>query len=709
MLRGSNMDFNQAFKKKYKKQKKKKSQLPFRLNILFIAVFLIFSLLIVQLGVVQILNGEEAQRQIDQTENTPTEKSVPRGKFYDSNYDLVVDNKAVKSITYTPPKNGDTADDKLKLAEDLASYITIYKEEEELEDAVTDRDKREYYYLENTEDIQDRLTEEELDLDPSERYQKELDAITEEEIENFDWNHDLLNVIAIRKELDEAQELSSHVVVNEGLTDEEYALVSEHLPQLNGIDAVIDWDREPAFGETFNSFLGGITSSDEGIPQDRSQFYLANGYKRNDRVGTSGLEEQYENVLRGRKEKVQYTTSTRGEVLSSDVVVEGQRGKDLTLTVDMEFQQAVDEIVQEELETAINNPANNNGYLEDALAVVMNPQTGDILAMSGSHYNREDKEYENQAYRTIYDAHEVGSSIKGATLLAGYQEGIVDIGSVLVDESLYIQSTPTFSSIGAAMGPIDDLTALEKSSNVYMGKIAIQMAGATYQRNEILHNFDYAAFDKLRSYYSQFGLGSSTGIDLPYEATGLAGSDVDQGNLLYMAIGQYDTYTTLQLAQYVSTIANDGYRMKPRLVNEIREPSGEEGVPGKVIESFEPEVMNKIDMDQKYIDRVQEGFRRVYTSGTARSYWSGIPYEVAGKTGTAERPQYNEDGDKIADTDNLTLVGYTPLEEPELAFAVIVPENGTEGETHKAHHEIGKRIVETYYDMQEEQSEEDEE
>lgn len=111
------------------------------------------------------------------------------------------------------------------------------------------------------------------------------------------------------------------------------------------------------------------------------------------------------------------------------MVVEGQRGKDLILTVDMELQQQVDKIVEEELRTAINHPVNNNGYLEDAMAVVMNPQTGEILAMSAIRYDRENKEYVNNAYRTIYDAHAPGSAIKGATMLAGYQSGVIDIGT----------------------------------------------------------------------------------------------------------------------------------------------------------------------------------------------------------------------------------------------------------------------------------------
>ncbi|MDX8045976.1 penicillin-binding protein 2 [Gracilibacillus sp. S3-1-1] len=686
------------------KAKKKKGQVPIRLNILFISVFLIFSLLIVQLGVVQILNGQEAQHQINQAENTPTEKAVPRGKMYDSNHQLILDNQAVKSITYTPPKNGDTAQKRLEIAEQLADYITIIKDEKKLDKTIRERDKKEYWYLQKQDRVHDLLTAEEREeLSKSEEYQAELDAITVDNLAEIDWTPDLKNVIAIKKELDSAKELSPHIVVNDGLTEEEYALVAEHLNDLPGIDAVIDWDRKEIFGETLSSFFGKLTTSEQGIPSENSQYYLSHGYTWNDRVGTSGLEQEYEHILRGRKEKVKYSTDSNGNVISSDIIVPGERGKDLVLSVDMDFQTEVDKIVEEELKTAINNPASNSGYLEDALAVVMNPQTGDVLALSGIHYDKEKKEYLNQAYKTIYDAHEPGSAVKGATLLAGYQEGVVDIGSRLSDRAIKIQSTPKFSSHKYLGNSISDLYALEESSNVYMARIAIAIAGATYQENKPLYNFDYSAFNTMRNYYSQFGLGIKTGIDLPFEATGVTGANPAQGNLMHLAIGQYDTYTTLQLAQYVSTIANGGYRMKPRLVKEIREPGNGEGQPGNILEAFSPEVLNRVDMDEKYIDQVQEGFRRVFTNGTAANQWRGFPYEVAGKTGTAQRTKYktDEDGEpvKVAETENLSLVGYSPLKDPEIAFAIIVPENGTGIGRHQVHHAIGKRIVEAYYKM----------
>ncbi|MDX8047696.1 penicillin-binding protein 2 [Gracilibacillus sp. S3-1-1] len=680
-----------------KNKKRKHAQVPMRLNILFIAIFLIFSLLIVQLGIVQIINGEEASRQVSQTENTPSEKAVPRGKMLDKNHRLIVDNDPKKAITYTPPKNGDSAQDRLKLATKLAGFITMIKDQEELEDTIRERDQKEYWYLKNRDKIEERLTEEQKEeLEPSERYQEELELITESDLAKIDWTPELYNILAIKKELDAAYELSTHTIVNEGLTDKEFATVAENLHELSGIDAVIDWEREPQFGDTLSSFIGNVTSSDEGIPSENSQYYLSNGYTRNDRVGTSGLEEQYEHVLRGRKEKVQYETDAYGTVINSDIVVEGERGKDLVLTVDMELQKELDKIVEDELKKAINHPVNNNGYLEDALLAMMNPQTGEIIGLSGFRYDREKKEYVNNAYRTVYDAHVPGSSIKGATVLAGYQSGVIDIGSYLSEQPIKIGDTvkSSYSNFGSSL---NDVQALEKSSNVYMMRIAIAMSGANYRYGDSLRNFNYDSFDELRYYYDQFGLGVQTGIDLPFEAIGVKGTNqTEAGKYLDLSFGQYDTYTTLQLVQYASTIANGGYRMRPHFVKEIREPGGENGSPGKIIQSIQPEIMNRVEMDDKYISRVQEGFRRVYTTGTASGRWSGFPYEMAGKTGTAQNPQF-KDGKKVADTHNLTLVGYSPVENPEVAFAVVVPKNGT-GSQYPVHHEIGKRAVKAYYD-----------
>ncbi|MGM0523083.1 MAG: peptidoglycan D,D-transpeptidase FtsI family protein [Bacillota bacterium] len=690
------------------KKKKKRAQTAMRLNILFLFVFLLFSLLILQLGVVQILNGEEARERLNETENAKTSIAVPRGLMFDADGELVVDNEPVRSITYTPPKNGDSHLTKISIAEKLATMVMMAEDIEGLNDIVNERDKKEFWYVsdeENRKLIEERLTEDDEELTSGELYQRQLDLITPEDYNSLDWSDDYqLNVVAIKKELDQAIELSPHVIKNEDVTDEEYAQVSEHLNLLPGIDAKIDWNRVYPFEDTFRTFIGNITDADQGIPRDNQDYYLKLGYSWNDRVGESGLEQQYEDVLRGQKEVIQYTIDNDGDIVGTKTVQDGKAGNDLVLTVDMDFQQALDEIVKDELEKYIAQDPYRNRHMEDALVAALDPQTGAVLGMTAAHYNHDEDTFENQPHRVVYDGHIPGSSIKGATVLTGYQTGVIDIGTVLNDRPIKIAGTPIKKS-WRNFGLLNDLKALEQSSNVYMFEIAMRIATANYNYNEPLRSFDQSSFQTMRNYFQQFGLGSKTGIDLPFEATGYIGSNiVDGGLLLDFAIGQYDTFTTLQLAQYVSTIANDGYRLAPYLVKEEHAANGNKASLGPVVTSKSPNLLNRIDMDDRYIERVQQGFRLAATEGTGRSNWANNPYDVAVKTGTAQNYFY-VDGEE-QQTNNLTLVGYAPYDEPEVAFAIVIPRAGVGNDQNGIHHNIGNRLIDAYFDIKEEKANE---
>lgn len=688
---------------KEKKQQYKKAQLPFRLNILFFFVFLLFSILILQLGIVQILRGESYQAEIDETILDTTKIPVPRGKMYDRNYRVIVDNQPLYSITYTPPK-GVQAKDKYELAKKLSNFISMRDEEGKLP-RVSERNKKDYWYLENEEEALSRLSSEEIkDLTPAEQYQLVLDRITNEEINSL--SEEDLEIIAILRELDKAYALTPQVIKNENITIEEYARIAEHLDQLPGINVSIDWDREYPFDDTFKSFLGRITSQEEGILADKEQYYLTHGYSRNDRVGRSGLEEQYESLLRGRKEQIQYTTNKQGQVIDSKVVVSGERGKDLVLTIDMDFQQKVDEIVRSELETALSTHPQANQFIDHAIAVVMHPKTGEILAISGFQYNHDEKTIESAPLLAVNAAHEPGSVVKGATILTGYETGVIRPNEVIHDRPIKIAGTPTKAS-WMNLGPINDLDAIKRSSNVYMYFIAMRLGGEyNYQYNKTIR-FNPDAFQKIRYYFNQFGLGVETGIDLPFEATGYVGErNVQAGNLQDFSIGQFDTYTAMQLVQYVSTIANDGYRVRPHLLKEVREPSVSNSNLGPVYQVVNPQVMNRISMSDEYIRRVQEGFRKVYQEqgGTGYNYWKDKPYNPAGKTGTAEREIY-VDGKKYQ-TQNLTLVGYAPYDDPEIAFSIVVTNLGNIRGQYQINHNIGTRIMDAYFGIEEASGEE---
>ncbi|QFT89857.1 Penicillin-binding protein H [Bacillus sp. THAF10] len=680
-----------------KQKKKKKNYVPSRLNLLFFAVFLLFSALILRLGFVQIVFGEDYRKEVDRTENVTVNTLVPRGKIFDRNHNVVVDNTPLNAITYTRMQST-SAQEQLEVAKKLSEVITMDTEK------IQERDKKDYWILTRKEEAAALITKEDRkkvadgDIEESELYQLQLDRITEKHLNEI--TKEELEVLAIFREFNKGYSLTPQIVKNENVTAKEFAMVSEMLSELPGVDITTDFVRSYQFDSTLGSVFGKVSTSETGIPREREDEFLARGYSRNDRVGISQIEAQYENVLQGQKARVRNITDTAGNLLRQEKVFDGQRGKDLVLSVDMEFQQKVEEILIDAIYQTRAEQGAKARFLTRAFVVVMNPQTGEVLSLAGKQLVKDEEDGQLKMYDhalgAIQEAYEPGSTVKGATVLSGYQHGVISPGSYFYDTPLYLGrgDDALRKASYTNMGSIPDLTALERSSNVYMFRIAMAIAGANYQPRQPLY-IPPDAYDTFRGYLAQFGLGVETGIDLPRESSGVQGSEKSlPGLFLDLSIGQYDTYTTLQLAQYVSTIANGGYRMKPQLVREIREPSNEEGL-GKMVKPFQPEVLNRIAMTDAQIKHVQEGFKRVYhgTRGTASSS-KAKEYKPAGKSGTAEA--------RISgvDTLNFNLVGYAPYDNPEIAYAIMVPNASTDfSVTGGVSTRIGDALMEAYFEL----------
>src|SRR5690606_31547030 len=411
--------------------KKKKSHVPFRLNMLFFIVFLLFSALILRLGVVQIVHGEKYQKEVEKTENEIVNLPVPRGKIYDKNGNVIVDNKALNAITYTRAR-GTKQEEVLKVAEDLAKLIEMDTEK------VTERDLKDFWMLKHTDEAEEKVKKElekretgELEISDKEIYRLQIERITEEELNQI--TEAELEVAAIFREMTKGYALVPQIIKNENVTPEEYAVVSENLENLPGVNTTTDWVRDYKFDNTLKSILGRISDTDEGLPSDKLDYYLARGYNRNDRVGLSYLEEQYESVLHGQKAKVENVIKGHA-VQETKVISEGQRGSDLVLTIDMELQQAVEQILEEQI--VAHKQMKGTQYLDRAFVVMMNPKTGEILSMAGKVYTRGSDGkigFQDYALGTINAAYEMGSSIKGATMLTGYDTGVLNIGTAYYD------------------------------------------------------------------------------------------------------------------------------------------------------------------------------------------------------------------------------------------------------------------------------------
>ncbi|AGK54930.1 peptidoglycan D,D-transpeptidase FtsI family protein [Bacillus sp. 1NLA3E] len=684
------------------KKKKKKTHVPFRLNMLFFVVFLLFSTLILRLGIVQIVYGDDFKREIERTEDVTVNNPVPRGKMFDRSGKVIVDNIPLNAITYTKYQGTDQKE-MLKVAERLAKLID--------KDAskVQERDKKDFWIMKHPALAKKKIKQKEWDkyeakkLDDKDIYKLQLERITDEEIK--DLSADDLEVLAIFREFNSGYALTPQIVKNENVTAEEFAAVSENLENLPGVDTTTDWKRSYAYTSTLKSVLGNVSSSDEGLPSDQLDYYLSRDYNRNDRIGKSYLEMQYEDVLHGQKAKVKNKTDKAGNVLSTEVVSEGQRGKDLVLTIDMDLQNAVEQIITDELWAAKKMPG--TALLDRAYVVLVDPHTGEILTMAGKRIVKNEKtgkqEMQDDALGTFTTSYNVGSAVKGATVLTGYNTGAISPGSSWVDTPLKIKGTPVKKS-WTTMGRVNDLTALKRSSNVYMFMTAIAIGKGHYVPNGPLP-IDTEAFNTIRDSFGQFGLGVRTGIDLPNETAGFKGPDKKPGLLLDLAIGQYDTYSAMQLAQYVSTIGNTGYRIQPHIVKEIREPLLDSNELGPITKEISPNILNRLDMKDDWITRVQEGFRQVMQApqGTAVSYFGSKAYSPAGKTGTAQAfydgPDRKKFGKEPPQTMNLSLVGYAPSNNPEIAMAVLVPWAYQGSVDNRANLLIGSKTMDAYFNL----------
>ena len=654
------------------KKKKKKSHIPFRLNLLFLIVFFSFIALISRLAYIQLVKGDEFVALVQRTETTTAKKSVPRGSIYDSQGRILVGNKPKLAINYTRPADV-KASTMLETAKKLTTLISVDASE------LKERDLKDYWVATNPDKVDSLLTAEEKkriakeNLSTSKTYEMQLEHIPADELNYSDAEK---QVIAIFTKMNSAYALSTVTLKNEGVTEQEVAKISERLGELRGVDVDSDWDREYPMGDMLKTILGTVSSEKTGLPSDKVKSLLAQGYSLNDRVGTSYLEEQYETVLSGTKTVVKSQTNTKGEVVNTTETYPGKGGSNLVLTIDTEFQKKIEEIAKKSVEE-MTDPAADRVYI-----VVMNPKNGDILGITGKKKKFDENFHstgvEDDALGAINNSFGMGSVVKPATVLSGYMDGAITLeDNTIVDEPIEFEASKPKSSWFNRNGKMEltDLDALERSSNVYMIKLAMKMGGqTTYEKGGRL-NINLSLFDKLREYYAQFGLGVRTGIDLPNEGKGYNGGTADAFSALDFAFGQFDLYTPLQLAQYMSTIANGGTRIAPRLVKEIHETSPSGGI-GNLEDVVPTKIMNSIQVSKEILDHIKEGLYRVThgENGTSAMTFRTYSPQVAGKTGTTEafysgpNPAYTNEA-----VENSSFISYAPNDNPEIVVAVVAP------------------------------------
>ena len=651
---------------------------------LVVLIIVIMSILLIRLFNIQILRYDYYQDKLSKLTTTIIEgDSSPRGRIYDRNGNLIVDNISVKTIYYKKPSRVKTTDE-IKIAYQVAEYIDVDYSK------LTEKMLKDFWVLNNPNEAKKKITDKEWNklsvrkLTNSDIEKLKRERVTEEDLSVYD---------EIEKEacyiynlMNKGYYYTEKIIKNEGVTDREYALIAENISKLNGVNVKLDWDRYYPYGTVFKSILGSVSTSTMGIPYNQKEYYLKKGYALTDRVGISYIEYQYEDYLKGKKAK--YEVKDDG---SYTEIEKGKRGNDLVLTIDINLQKSVEEIIEQELVNA--KQEKNTEYFDKAYVVINNPKTGEILSMSGKQIVvNSDGSYNIYDYTpgVITASVTPGSIVKGASHIVGYNTGALKIGEVRYDECIKIAATPEKCSF-RSYGNINDIQALKISSNVYQFYTAINVGKGVYRYNEAL-KIDESAFDTYRDTFKEFGLGVKTEIDLPNESLGYKGKNRLSGLLLDFSIGQYDTYTPIQISQYMSTIANSGIRMQPHILKAIFSSDGDKL--SKVIKEIEPKELNKVNTDEVFMNRVKEGLREVMLPGGTGYGYVDYTKNPAGKTGTAQS-FLDTDGDGVIDTGTTTttFASYAPYDNPEVVFTIITPDVGTENVEYNYMSKVNTRIT----------------
>ncbi|WP_421426242.1 penicillin-binding protein PBP2B [Streptococcus suis] len=644
-----------------------------RLNILFSIVIFLFLVLILRLADMQIVNHDFYSNKLSTASQKIISNGSVRGQIYDAQGKPLVENQIQQVVSFTR-SNKMSAQEMKEVANKLLQWVKVS------DVSVTERDKADYY-LADTEvykQVVEKLPKDKL-YDSDGNYLEEA-TIYANAVESL--SEDVLNyseqenqAIELFKQMNGAAYFATVNLVTDSLSAEQVAHIVANESQLPGISTTNNWQRN-ILPTSLSSVIGTVTSEQAGLPAEDAEYYLSKGYSPNDRVGTAYLEKQYEEVLQGQREKKEINLDRNGNVESIKTIQEGQQGNNIKLTIDLAFQDGVNAILKKYFESEL--ATGSALYSEGVYAVALEPSTGAVLAMSGYSHEKGAGSITEDALGTITSVFTPGSIVKGATISSGWENGVISGNQVQLDEPIYFAGSAPLTSWWAYGSMNLDVTqALEYSSNAYMVKIALGLLGQTYSPNMFLNDGDALtnAMTKLRSTFAEYGLGAPTGIDLPLESTGFLPEEYSTANFIMNAFGQFDNYTPMQMAQYVATVANNGKRISPHLVEGIYGNNPQGGL-GDLIETVSGKEMNQVNISADEMALLRQGFYQVVNGSgrfnTGSAIGRGAAVTISAKTGRAETYTTTASGDVVTAV-NTNVVAYAPSDNPQIAVAVVLP------------------------------------
>ncbi len=588
---------------------------------LYILVILLYLVIVYRVIDIKLLNNSYYVNLYNNKYKDIVYGTYKRGRILDRNNKVLVDNKTIYNINYRIINNTKYID--------IFKIACMLKDILDLNDSASIKELKDFYILFN--DTNNLLNEDEI---KDYKYHK----IDKNDIYNI--TYDRLNIDNIYSDIDSINihtffKMISGYKYDTKLikSDVDYS-VCKYINDLkiDGLECNMDYKRVVNY-----SFIESIVGSVGSIRLEDKDKYLNKGYLIDDKVGISGLEEYYEDILRGKKSKYKINSDNTLTLLEEDIP-----GKDIVLAIDIDMQEYAYNLLSKSFIDA--SKLNNTKYYKEGYIIVSDVNTGEIITMMG--LNKDNKDI---SINSILSSYIVGSIVKGASHTVSYLNNLIDINKKINDSCVKLYQVPWKCSF-KRLGYIDDISALKLSSNYYQFINAIKSTNNSYYPNiKIEVNEDN--FNKYRDIFKKFGLGSKTNIDLYNESTGITGKKIASDLLLNLVIGQYDTYTPIELTSYINTIASKGKRLSLSLIKK------------------QNEAIDNIDMDDMYWNRIQEGLYQVVNErdGTGLGY-SDRKINAVGKTGTAQN--YIS---KDLMTINSTYVMYAPRDNPKYSVVVLTP------------------------------------
>ena len=471
----------------------------------------------------------------------------------------------------------------------------------------------------------------------------------------------------------------NNFVMAENVSDVTVATIKEHSLSLPGVEIVETSTRSYEQGTTLPHVLGRvgkITAEKWKITDENGQTTYPlrdKGYNMNDVIGISGLESAYEDELRGKDGVETITRNSDGVIVSTALTTVPEPGHTVQLTVNSEFQKAVDQALAQNIDMISRAYGTDGARANAGAVVVLDIKDGSVLA--SSNY----PSFDQNLYATQYSAYSAdegmplfnralqglytpGSTYKPSVAIAALDSGVINRNSTVYCNGVYnyFQDYHPKCTRHGHSGNIDVITAIKWSCNIFFYDVGRRVTSDVYD-----------------AYAYKLGLGQRTGVEVS-EALGRLTTKHDSNYTASLevqaAIGQGNTVVTpVQLATYAATIANRGTRYRTHFVKAILDTNT-----GAVLSTTQPEVMDVIEDRGDTFDLVQQGMIGVAQTIPALASY---PYTIACKTGSPQRSESYYAGSTRKHYTNATMIAYGPVEDPQIAIGIVVEYGGAGART----------------------------